>query len=508
MIHEKSQWSSLFEISKVSDFSICPGFHHQTKQFVHVSVQEQDDGTFSVIFSPGLFNLLGIVNGTEFVIEACQEGVNRDSGSTSSFLSARSEQVDYPWPDNSLPQKLGLYIENKKVILEMNSPKVFRDVRIKYDEVTSERTLVANHTFRAIVLLSSYGEPWEETPVYLAFNRLYYLVNARDSERRKYAMLNTFHPRCNLALIPQDENMFHIRLDQNTAIRGRNSLEIKELYKELLKAKEEAQKEKKSEACIKLRLEPKRQQIVLMMREMEEEELIDKRRESFISGDEQVRISFEVHLIGLSLIDKTPEEIFYLFMRQIRGEAKISDEVRYLKVRASQIQMDNQIPNCNFKVAIASLKRRSNPLNKHKNYAKQQPALVLELKQRVMDQEAKEEKKNRQSENKKPLLGRSVVGGGALQSMRHFGENFNRFKLRQYDYIYIESLKVIVADLEVTLEYKMIDPLATFGVQVASAIADLNQEEETQAGHAGYLANLKHNEDLGVVVLKQGLERY
>lgn len=67
-IDDRNEWSSPFVISKVADFTIFPGYFRDIKQFIHVSVQEQNDGTFSVIFHPGRFNLLGIVNTTEFAV--------------------------------------------------------------------------------------------------------------------------------------------------------------------------------------------------------------------------------------------------------------------------------------------------------------------------------------------------------------------------------------------------------------------------------------------------------
>lgn len=56
--------------------------------------------------------------------------------------------------------------------------------------------------------------------------------------------------------------------------------------------------------------------------------------------------------------------------------------------------------------------------------------------------------------------------------MIQFGENINRFKLRQYNYVYLELVKVTVADFEIRMEYKMIGPLIKFSKSVSRALGE------------------------------------
>ena len=57
-----------------------------------------------------------------------------------------------------------------------------------------------------------------------------------------------------------------------------------------------------------MRLEPKFQQIVLMIRELKQyQEIIeDKRRESFLGEAAAIKVNFMLSRIGISLIDETP----------------------------------------------------------------------------------------------------------------------------------------------------------------------------------------------------------
>lgn len=64
------------------------------------------------------------------------------------LLEPECEQIDYPWPDNTIPLNLELQIETKKIQLQMNSPKVFKDVKIKYEDIVSEVTLARKCVYR------------------------------------------------------------------------------------------------------------------------------------------------------------------------------------------------------------------------------------------------------------------------------------------------------------------------------------------------------------------------
>lgn len=66
-------------------------------------------------------------------------------------------------------------------------------------------------------------------------------------------------------------------------------------------------------------------------------------------------------------------------MKRIKGEVKFSGDGRFLRVKVEKIQMDNHIPHCNFKVALSSLQRKEQPLNKV-SINKSKYALVLEVK--------------------------------------------------------------------------------------------------------------------------------
>ena len=40
--------------------------------------------------------------------------------------------------------------------------------------------------------------------------------------------------------------------------------------------------------------------------------------------------------------------------------------------------------------------------------------------------------------------------------MKLLGENLSRFKLRQYNYVYLEMVKVLMADFEARVEFRII----------------------------------------------------
>lgn len=158
--------------------------------------------------------------------------------------------------------------------------------------------------------------------------------------------------------------------------------------------------------------------------------------------------------------------------------------------------MDNHIPHCNFKVALSSLQRKEQPLNKV-SINKSKYALVLEVKQKNVDEQSEENKqKKRESSMERDKLRKSK---GGIKEMVQFGENINRFKLRQYNYIYLELVRVTVADFEIRMEYKQIGPLIKFFKSISNALANESENDQLNQ-NLGFLQTFNRSDEIGVVV--------